>query len=107
MNKPEIVIAIYRPLEGKSSELESLVKKHFPTLKSFGLTTDKDSFIGRTADGSFIEIFEWISSEAAESAHDHPGVAKVWEAMGEVCSFGKLSDLTEARSAFPHFQQAF
>jgi hypothetical protein len=107
MSKPEVVIAMYRPHEGKIAELETLVRKHFSTLKEYGLTTDKDSFIGRSADGSLLEIFEWISAEAAEQAHDHPAVAKVWEAMGEVCDFGKLSDLPESKNRFPHFQRAF
>lgn len=33
MSKPEIVIAIYKAKDGKIKELESLVIKHFPTLR--------------------------------------------------------------------------
>ena len=33
--KPEVVIALYRPKDGKIKEIESLVQKHFPTLKEY------------------------------------------------------------------------
>lgn len=107
MAKPEVVIAMYRPHKGKLKELEPLVRKHFATLKEYGLTTDRESFIGRSSDGSMLEIFEWATPEAAKKAHDHPAVAKIWEAMAEVCDFGTLKDLPEAESRFPHFQRAF
>lgn len=44
MNKPEVVIAIYRPKVGKLEALEALVHKHFPTLKEYGLTTVRAPF---------------------------------------------------------------
>jgi hypothetical protein len=105
MERPELVIAMYRPKSGKIAELESLVQKHFPVLRESGLTTDKDSFIGRSSDGTIIEIFEWVSLDAAQKAHDHPAVAKIWEEMGLVCDFGKLNQLPEAEQRFPHFEK--
>jgi len=107
MSKPEVVIAMYRPKEGKLKELEVLVRKHFPILKEYGLTTDRDSYIGRSGDGTILEIFEWASQESAEKAHDHPAVAKIWEAMAMVCEFGRLEQLPEAKNRFPHFPRAF
>ncbi len=107
MSKPEVVIAMYRPKEGKLTELEALVKKHFSTLKEYGLTTEQAPFIGRSGDGSILEIFEWASRSAAEKAHDHPAVAKIWEAMAVVCEFGRLEQLAEAKNRFPHFPRAF
>src|SRR6185312_10497642 len=107
MSKPQVVIAMYRPKAGKLKELESLVQKHFPVLKEYGLTTDHAPFIGRSSDGTILEIFEWVSQEAAQSAHDHPAVAKIWEAMAVVCDFGSLEQIAEAKNRFPHFQRAF
>ena len=107
MSKPEVVIAMYRPKEGKLAELEKLVQKHFSVLKEYGLTTDRESFIGRSSDGTILEIFEWASASAAEKAHDHPAVAKIWEAMAMVCEFGRLEQLPEAANRFPHFVRAF
>jgi hypothetical protein len=107
MNSPEVVIAIYRPKTGMQDKLDELVKKHFPILKDYGLTTDRAPFIGRSEDGSVIEIFEWASVEKAKQAHDHPAVAQIWEAMAMVCDFGKLEQLAEAKNVFPHFRRAF
>jgi hypothetical protein len=107
MNRPEVVIAMYRPKPGKLNELETLVQKHFPILKEYGLTTNRDPYIGRSTDGTILEIFEWSSRNAAEKAHDHPAVAKIWEAMAMICEFGKLEELAEASQRFPHFKQAF
>lgn len=107
MNKPEVVIAMYRPKDGKLKELEELVHKHFPVLKEYGLTTEKDPFIGRSSDGTILEIFEWANQEAAKKAHDHPAVAKIWEAMAVVCDFGTLEQIPEAKNRFPHFKKAF
>jgi len=107
MSKPEVVIAMYRPKDGKLAELEALVHKHFSTLKEYGLTTDRNPFIGRSTDGTILEVFEWISQSAAEKAHDHPAVAKIWEAMAMVCEFGRLEQLPESKNRFPHFQRAF
>lgn len=107
MSKPEVVIAIYRPMDGKVNELEALVQRHHGTLKEYGLCTDKGTFIGRSSDGSILEIFEWVSAEAASKAHDHPAVAKIWEAMAQVCEFGRLEQLPEAKTRFPHFPRVF
>ena len=107
MTKPIVVMALYRPKLGKISELESLVKKHFPVLKEYGLTSEQSPFIGRSSDGSIIEVFEWASSVAAKKAHDHPAVAKIWEAMAVVCEFGQLHQLPEAKKPFPHFERVF
>ena len=105
MSKPEVVIAMYRAKNGQQQELEILVRKHFPTLKEYGLTTEKEPFIGCSSDGTIVEIFEWANIESAKKAHDHPAVAKIWEAMAVVCDFGKLDQLPEAKNLFPHFRK--
>ncbi len=103
MNKPKLVIAIYRVKPGKLPEAEPLIRKHFPTLKEFGLTTDKEPFIGRSSDGTILEIFEWANADSAEKAHKNLSVGKIWEAMSAVCDFGHLEQLPEAKNMFPNF----
>ena len=56
MSKPEVVVAMYRPKPGKLQELEPLVRKHFPILKEYGLTTDKAPFIGRSSYGTILRF---------------------------------------------------
>ncbi|MCX6119637.1 MAG: hypothetical protein NT027_19030 [Proteobacteria bacterium] len=48
-----------------------------------------------------------VSEAAAKRSHDHPAVAKIWEAMAKVCDFGTLNQLPESQKVFPQFQSAF
>ncbi len=104
MGKPEMVFALYRPHAGKDAELEEVLKRHVPTLKSLELATDRPSFVARAGDGTYVEVFEWADGEAARRAHDLPAVAAVWEAIGQVADLRTLADLEETRRPFPHFQ---
>jgi hypothetical protein len=106
MSKPEVVIAMYRPHEGKTQELDRLVSKHSRFLKESGLTTARESLVAQSADGSILEIFEWASHEASQAAHKHPEIVNIWKEFATVCDFGKLDQLPEAKNRFPHFQSA-
>jgi hypothetical protein len=100
----QIVFAMYRPNRGKDTELRGLIARHVPALRKLGLVTKRDPLLLRASDGSYIEVFEWISNEAARRAHEHPEIAEIWEQMGVVGSFGKLRDLPEADREFPNFE---
>ena len=102
--KTEIVFAAYRPKAGNEKEFESLLNKHVPTLRELGLATERAPIIVRAKDGTFIEVFEWHSAEAAQKAHEHPVVAKIWEQMGQIGEFAALNSLEEATKPFPHFK---
>lgn len=99
----KIVLAIYRPKSGKEKELEKLIKSHTPILRELELITNRPRLTLKSDDGSYIEVIEWINVEAAEKAHEHPAVAKVWEGMEAISDFRKLSDLSEAGKTFSHF----
>lgn len=101
---PEIVIALYRPNEGKDEELRALIDEHLPTLLRLELITDRPTILCRSKDGTYLEIFEWKNNDAARRAHEHPEVARIWEAMGEIGAFPALSEVPEAAGRFPHFQ---
>src|SRR5262245_12980536 len=103
MMSAQIVFAMYRPNRGKDTELRALIARHVPALRKFGLVTKRDPLLLQAQDGSYIEIFEWISGEASRHAHEHPEIAEIWEQMGVVGSFGTLRDLAEADREFPHF----
>ena len=104
MSRPEIVICTYRVRRGREAEFERLLARHWPTLRSLDLVTDRppQHFRGCEENGApvFVEIFGWSSAEAAGLAHEHPEVMAIWEPMDQ---------LTEARGGrpnleFPHFQ---
>ena len=77
------VIVRYSAQPGYEDELETLVRRHWPTLHGESLTTDRPAVAlkvhGKT--GVFLEFFEWKSEEAVRSAHDRPAVRELWEAM--------------------------
>jgi hypothetical protein len=102
--KPEVVFALYRPHPGKDVELRQLIAQHLPTLRRLELATDRPGVLVRSRNGTYIEIFEWRTAESAGVAHHHPEVAKVWEAMGQVCDMPALESLEEAKLTFPHFE---
>lgn len=100
----QIVIAMYRPDEGKRDDMLEFVKTHVPALREYELVTDRPTILMEAEDGTLLELFEWVSPEAAGLAHEHPVIAKIWEGMGKVGSFKTLGQLPEAGQMFPHFQ---
>ena len=104
--KPEVVFALYRPHPGKDAELRRLIAQHLPVLRRLQLATDRPAILVRAKDGTYIEVFEWRNEESAKLAHEHPEVARVWEAMGQVADFPALDSLEEAKQPFSHFEPA-
>ena len=98
-----IVIVAYKPKPGRERELEALMDTHHSTLKSEGLVTDRKSIIMRSEDGTIIEVFEWRSGEAIESAHANIAVQKMWQKYAEVCEYVPLSQVRESSALFSEF----
>jgi hypothetical protein len=101
---PQVVFALYRPHAGKEAELRRLIAQHVPTLRRLELITDRPAVLVKSRNGTFIEIFEWRSNDAARQAHEHPEVAKIWEAMGPISDLPALETLEEIKNRFPHFE---
>jgi hypothetical protein len=101
---PEVVFALYRPHEGKDEELRQLIAQHVPTLRRLELITDRPSILVKSRNGTYIEVFEWISSDGSYRAHQHPEVARIWESMGKVCDLPLLDTLEEIKTRFAHFE---
>lgn len=101
----DVVLALYRPHPGCDAQLEEILTRHVRTLRDLGFATDRPVTLVRAADGTYLEIFEWVSG-AAERAHAHPAVEELWGAMAAVASFPTLGELAEASQRFPHFRPA-
>jgi hypothetical protein len=91
-----IAIACYKPKEGKESDLDDLVRIHFPTLCDESLVKEGTHSLMRSANGTIIEVFEWLSREAKDLAHTSPSVTALWERFAEVSDSVPLSSLDEA-----------
>ena len=72
-----IVIVGYRPKPGCDEALGALMKTHVDRLRKEGLATDRKSIVMRADDGTFVEVFEWKSEEAMQSAHSNANVRQI------------------------------
>lgn len=98
-----IVIACYKPKPGQEAALKALIPDHVATLRSIGLVTDRAPITMEASDGTIIEVFEWASSEAIQTAHSHPAVLRMWEEYGRVCDYIPVADVSETSQLFPEF----
>ncbi len=98
-----IVIAGYKPKPGKEAELKALMNTHLPRLRAEGLVTDRESIIMQASDGTILEVFEWASNEAIESAHHNPEVQKMWLEYAAVCEYVPIAEVAESTQLFSNF----
>ena len=99
-----ISVACYRPRPGCEEALLNLVRNHLPPLRSQGLVTKRPSIVMRTADGIIVEVFEWVSQEAIQRAHENPAVLELWRRFEAVCTYETPANLVEFQKMFSHFE---
>ena len=99
-----IVMVGYQPKEGKAQALDTLMQNHVQRLRDQGLVTDRAAILMKAQDGTVVEVFEWASKEAIESAHANPEVLKMWAEYAEVCDYRPLSELPETSQMFAEFE---
>jgi len=99
-----ISIACYKPRAGCEETLLELVRDHLPPLRAEGLVTDRSSIVMRTADGTIVEVFEWVSQEAIASAHHNSVVLDLWKRFEAICFYETPSNLPEFQRMFSHFE---
>jgi hypothetical protein len=98
------VIAAYHPKPGHEGELRNELRDHLPTLRREGLATERRPYVMRSNNGTYLEVFEWISSESIERAHENPAVAEMWSRLERICDHVALSELKEAGEPFAEFE---
>jgi quinol monooxygenase YgiN len=101
--KSVIVIVAYKPKPGKADALNGLVKTHVSRLRKEGLVTHREPTLLQAANGTVIEMFEWLSQEAIQQAHRNEEVHKMWAEFAEVCDYVPLSELPETKGLFAEF----
>jgi hypothetical protein len=69
-----ISVACYKPRPGREQALLELVRNHLPPLRAEGLVTEHAPIVMRCADGTIVEIFEWVSQEIIVRVHKNPVV---------------------------------
>ena len=98
-----IVIVGYRPKPGQADALKTLMASHVPRLRVEGLATAREPITMEARDGTILEVFEWISKEAIESAHTNPVVQSMWQEYDAVCDYVPVDSVAEAASLFSEF----
>jgi hypothetical protein len=99
-----ISVACYKSKRGKEEVLLELVRNHLPPLRAEGLVTNRDSIVMQAADGTIIEIFEWVSQEAIAGAHSNLVVLELWKRFEETCTYEIPASLPEFQKMFAHFE---
>jgi hypothetical protein len=98
-----IVIVAYRPHPGKEADLAALVAEHVPILRAAGLATAREPVIASAADGTVVEVFEWVSEKAVELAHADESVRALWARFEQACDYVPVGELPEAAQLFSAF----
>ena len=104
LNGSIMVICTYRPKPGKEKELLEIVREHVPILRGLGLATNRTVHIMKAADGSIVEVFEWVSSKAIEDAHNNSTVHEMWKKFEAACTYENIASLEEAKGLFSEFE---
>jgi hypothetical protein len=99
-----LVVACYRPKPGCDEALLVEVQNHLPPLRAAGLVTGRAPIVMRTADGTLVEVFEWVSQEAIAGAHTNPVVLEIWKRFEAVCTYEVPATLPEFKNLFAHFE---
>jgi len=99
-----ISVACYKPKPGCEQALLELVRNHLPPLRAEGLVTERAPIVTRCADGTIVEIFEWVSQEAIAGAHKNPVVLGLWKQFEAVCSYETPANVREFQKMFGHFE---
>jgi hypothetical protein len=104
MTMGRIVIVAYKPKPGKDDELRALAREHVDILRVEGLVTARVPIIMTAADGSVVEVFEWASKDAINSAHSNPRVLELWNRYAAVCDYVPIATVAEAGQLFSEFE---
>jgi hypothetical protein len=99
-----ISVACYRPKPGCEEALLVEVRAHLPPLRAAGLVTERASIVMRAKDGTLIEIFEWVSSEAIAGAHSNPVVLEIWKRFEAIGTYEVPANIAEFQNMFAHFE---
>jgi len=98
-----MVIVAYKPKSGQQEALRRLVREHVATLRSERLVSDRVPITMEAQDGTVVEVFEWESPAAIQSAHTNPVVLRMWGQFAEVCDFIPIGQVAEAANLFSEF----
>ncbi len=99
-----ISMAVYLPRPGREDELRALIRERPPIMRRLGYLTEREHLVLKAADGTLIELSEWVSSGAIDRAHKDPEVLAMWARFDEVCEYLAPAAVGGMDVAFPTFE---
>jgi hypothetical protein len=63
---PRILIAAFKPKPNREAELLQVIADRLPLLRKLGLTTDRANITMRAADGTILDVSEWVDQAAID-----------------------------------------
>jgi len=103
----KIAIACFKPNPHMESKLIELILMHGSALRRSGYVSETPSYRAKSSDGKIIEVFEWISNEAKEKAHQDPEIKSIWDEFESICEITILGSLPESKHKFANFNSLF
>lgn len=97
------VIGGYRPKPGQAPALEAVVLRHWEVLRREALVSERPPHRMRAADGTIVEVFEWLSEQSSARAHRNAAVQALWSEFAAVCEHVPVGHLPETRQPFAEF----
>jgi hypothetical protein len=99
-----VAVACYKPRPSHEATLLDLVRGHLPPLRELGFVTEREPIVVRCADGTIVEIFEWVSKDTIAAAHGHPVVQAMWKEFEAACWYETPANIPEFQNMFSHFE---
>lgn len=87
----------------RERDLHALARTHVPRLRAQGLAAERTPIVAVAADGTVVEVFEWVSAAAIVDAHTNPAVQAMWAEYAEVSTYVPVGELAEAGDLFAEF----
>lgn len=78
---PETVIVTVKAKAGQEARLESVMKKHWATIKRLDLVTGDAHMLLKSEGGTFVDVFTWKSHAIPDNAPAE--VLAIWKEMNE------------------------
>jgi hypothetical protein len=98
------VVAAYKSKPGREEQLLAAVRKHYGVLRAENLVSNKQPHVMCAGDGTIVEVFEWLSSEAVERAHANAAVRALWAEFDAACDFVPIGRLAKSQQMFSEFE---
>jgi hypothetical protein len=101
-----LVVSWYRAKPGCEDRLTECLDRHLPLLTQYALVSDRTPIRTRLSEGTFVEVFEWVSEEALRQAHAVPEITDLWAQIAEYSEPMMMDEdmLDELRDAFDSFR---